>query len=79
MWAMSKNGQKQSLNSQLCCLGAAFFRRFPDFLAAGRLDEADFLADLRAGARLRLDRELELDFRAAIGIIKGSRTGGLSA
>ena len=61
---MSKNGQKQSLNNQPRFLETDFFRLLPDFFAADRLEPVDFLADLRAGARLRL--EPELDLRAAM-------------
>ncbi len=67
MWPMSKNGQKQSLKSNPCFLAVDFFLRLPPFFAAGLLEAVDFRADLRAGAFLRLD--LELDLRAAMVII----------
>jgi hypothetical protein len=69
---MSKNGQKKSLNNQPRLLDADFFRRLPVFFAAVLREPVDFLAvfrvDLRAGARLRLEPELELelDLRAAM-------------
>lgn len=65
---MSINGQKQSLNIQPRFLDTDCFRRLPDFFAVVRRAPADFFAgfraDFRAGARLRL--EPELDLRAAM-------------